>query len=276
MSRDNSTNFLYLSRFLPKRHKRFYVKFVKALEENGIKYGLLPGTKDIWCRDYMPIQTAKNRFIQFNYAPSYLKGYKHLITDTKKVCKAIGVKPILSDIILDGGNAVASNDKVIFTSRIFNDNPVHSKDELMGELKGLLKVREVIILPEDPDDIFGHADGMVRFINEHTVLVNDYEKESKAFKSKFYSAIRKAGLKMVHLPYNPYRNAKKLDATGCYINYLQVGRMIFVPSFGMIEDNKAIKALKKAFKGYKLVQIPSKQLAKRGGVLNCVSWDIIK
>ncbi len=254
--------------------KRFYRKFIKVLEENGIRYGLLPGTKDIWCRDYMPIQTAKNRFIQFNYAPSYLKGYKHLITDTKKVCKAIGIRPILSNIILDGGNVVASKNRAIMTSRILKDNPGYGKDELIKKLKTFLKVREVIVLPEDPDDIFGHADGMVRFIKRNTILVNDYKRESKTFKDKFYGAIRKAGLKMVHLPYNPYRNAKKLDATGCYINYLQVGKMIFVPSFGMIEDNKALKVLKKVFKAYKVVQIPSNQIAKRGGVLNCISWGI--
>ncbi len=95
MRQGNSTNFLYLSGLLPERHKRFYETLVKALKENGINYGLLPGTKDIWCRDYMPIQVSKNRFIQFNYSPGYLKGYKHLITDAKKVCKAIGIRSIV-------------------------------------------------------------------------------------------------------------------------------------------------------------------------------------
>ena len=215
---------------------------------------------------YYLYQTDKNRFIQFNYAPGYLKGYKQLITNTKKVCKAIGIKPIHSDIILDGGNVVSSNNKAIMTSRIFKDNPGYAQDELLKKLKALLKVREIIILPEDPDDIFGHSDGMIRFINGLTVLVNDYKKESKAFKAKFYGVIRKAGLKMVRLPYNPYININKLDATGCYINYLQIGKMIFITSFGMIEDNKAFRVFKKAFKGFKVVQEPSNQIAKRGGV----------
>ncbi len=179
-----------------------------------------------------------------------------------------------SDIILDGGNVVVSKNKAIMTSRILKDNPGYSEDELHRKIKAFLKVRELVILPEDPDDIFGHSDGMARFINGYTVFVNDYKREGKDFKAEFYGTIRKAGLKMVRLPYNPYRNNKKLDSTGCYINYLQVGKVIFVPSFGMIEDNKALKVFQKAFKGHKVVQVPSSQIATGGGVLNCISWNI--
>lgn len=45
-----------------------------VLHKSNVKYAFLKGTKDIWCRDYMPVQTESGKFIQFKYNPSYLKG----------------------------------------------------------------------------------------------------------------------------------------------------------------------------------------------------------
>ena len=51
---------------------------------NGVPIEVIPGTADIWCRDYMPIQLDQDRFCQFVYAPDYLRGYEHLITPPEK------------------------------------------------------------------------------------------------------------------------------------------------------------------------------------------------
>src|SRR4051794_25387999 len=66
----------------------------------------IPGTSDIWCRDYMPIQLDEDRFCQFVYAPDYLRDHQHLITPPDK-CRL----PFVADhrqesIVLDGGNVV--------------------------------------------------------------------------------------------------------------------------------------------------------------------------
>ena len=67
MITDKETNFVYLSSLIKENEK--YLPFWKRLEpiltENRIGYGFIENTRDIWCRDYMPIQKDVNDFIQF-------------------------------------------------------------------------------------------------------------------------------------------------------------------------------------------------------------------
>jgi len=279
MITDQETNFLYFSGLLPQRHPKFFKELRAILERKGIRYGLLPHTKDIWCRDYMPIEVFKNRFVQFKYKPRYLlryKKYRATITDATDTCKAIGVKPEASDIKIDGGNVVKSRTKVIMTERIFSENLSYAREKLLKELKKLFKVRQVITIPECPYDRYGHTDGMIRFIDgvvdEDTVLVNDFSGESAKFFSKFLRVLSREGLLSVVLPYNPFHN-KGDDAKGIYINYLQVGKTIIYPEYGIKEDARAHKAFFRYF-GAHAIPIRTNAIARKGGVLNCVSWNI--
>lgn len=66
-----------------------------------------------------------------------------------------------------------------------------------------------------------------------------------------------------------------MDATGVYINFLHMKGIIFLPVFGFPEDELAMVKLKSIFKE-KIVPVPSTEIAKQGGVLNCISWNISK
>ena len=276
MITDQQTNFVYFSGRLPYRHPGLFKKLKVALRLKGVPYGLLPHTSDIWCRDYMPIQAASGRFIQFNYNPRYLqsKQSRRTITDTAKVCKAIGIKPIVSDIKLDGGNVVASRTRVIMTERVLLENPSYSAEKLTKELKRLLKVKEVILIPECPCDEFGHADGMVRFLDEDTIFVNEYSLDID-LKEKLHSVLGKAGLAILPVPYHPYENDDSLDATGIYINYLRLKKAFLYPVYGLHEDALARETFSGCF-GARAVPIDAGKLAKEGGILNCISWNILK
>lgn len=69
----SQTNRVYFSRLLSADYKPLYEKMTGALHQHGIETGLLEGTKDYWCRDYMPIQVDREKFIQYTYDPDYLK-----------------------------------------------------------------------------------------------------------------------------------------------------------------------------------------------------------
>ena len=73
MITDQQTNRLYLSGLLKKRDPELFLKLTSLLDKKGIEYKLLLYTKDIWCRDYMPIQKEKKQFIQYLYTPDYLQ-----------------------------------------------------------------------------------------------------------------------------------------------------------------------------------------------------------
>src|SRR4051812_14801141 len=78
MVSDQDTSEAYISDLLPQRHGSVAEDLRKAL---GSRLKIIQGTKDIWCRDYMPVQVAQDRFVQFHYCPDYLKGYPHERTE---------------------------------------------------------------------------------------------------------------------------------------------------------------------------------------------------
>ena len=73
MITDNLTNAVYFSSLLPEKCLVLNAHITEALQKRGIVYGYLPGTKDIWCRDYMPIQIEREHFVQYKYTPDYLQ-----------------------------------------------------------------------------------------------------------------------------------------------------------------------------------------------------------
>lgn len=113
---------IYFSSLLKQQFPTLTANLEKELNIQEIAFSYLTDTKDIWCRDFMPIQIGKDEFVLFNYFPSYLKGASKLRTDNKKVCEKHGINYTFSSIILDGGNVVRYNNKAILTDRIFAEN----------------------------------------------------------------------------------------------------------------------------------------------------------
>ena len=52
---------VYMSELLKTKYPKECDRLIHILDNHHIKYGFLKGTKDIWCRDYMPIQTSEKR-----------------------------------------------------------------------------------------------------------------------------------------------------------------------------------------------------------------------
>ena len=273
---DNKTNFLYLADTLPKKYPNFYARFENLLKDCKINFKLLPQTKDVWAVDYMPIQIDINKFVRFVYNPIYLQSKKYLktISDVDTICDFIGIETIKSNIIIDGGNVTKTTDKVIMTDRIFKDNPTFERKELIKELQEHFQIDKLFFVPEQPKDFTGHSDGMVRFIDEQTVIINDYKGEKEEFSRAFEIAIHNTGLDYIKIPYNPYKNKSYNQANGDYINYLQMENSIFIPTFGIEEDEQVVKQFEQIFNGQNIRTIESNELANDGGILNCITWNI--
>ncbi|WP_071781148.1 agmatine deiminase family protein [Adhaeribacter aquaticus] len=278
MVTDNQTNFLFLADSLPKKYPDFYQRFEKILTDNNIHFSSLLGTKDIWCRDYMPIQVNADKYVQFIYNPDYLqsKKWQKTISDVDAICEAIGIRPLKSNIKFDGGNLVRSANKIIMCDKVFRENPQIPEKQLIKDLEELLEVEHLIFIPTDSSDTIGHADGMVRFLDDKTVLINNYSKENPQFQRTFRLALHNAGLDWIEIPYNPYGNKKLIQANGSYINYLQVENVVIIPSFGIEKDIQTLSKFKQLFPNYKVSNIDCNDIANEGGILNCVSWNLVK
>jgi agmatine deiminase len=277
MIQDNQTNKLFLADCLPNKQLKFFPRFKKVLAECNIEINFLPNTKDIWAVDYMPIQVGRDKFIQFTYNPDYLKSkqYQKTISDVDIICKGLNIKTSKSNLRVDGGNVVKSANKVIMCDKVFHENKQFSEKEVIKQLIDLFEIEQLIFVPWDKYDCIGHADGMLRFINEDTVLINDYSFEDMRFQRSFRLALHNAGLNIVELPFNPTSDIKSISAKGIYMNYLQMQQAIILPVFKSKYDEKALKVIEEVFPGELIKTIESNELAKEGGILNCITWNVL-
>jgi agmatine deiminase len=272
---DAESNFVFLADTLPKCYPSFHREFYKLLGEHNIRTGTLPGTRDVWAKDYMPVQCGAANFIQFRYDPDYLKSKKwsHLRTNPNSISHAMGICTRKSDLIIDGGNVIRGKDFVILTDKIFQENKQQSQKLIVSKLESLLQ-KQVVIMPKDPADYTGHADGMIRLHRNRTVLINEYRQEDRRLEIRVKSALKASGIDWIEIPYAPYSNSCVNDATGLYINFLQLRNVIFLPVFDLPEDLTALDQFEQLFPGYEIIPLMSKKIAKEGGVLNCISWNI--
>ena len=268
---------VYMSELLKTNYTEACDRLISILEKHNVKYAFLKGTKDIWCRDYMPVQTESGKFIQFRYNPSYLKGnveWEASRSDVKEVCRLNNINAQFSDINLDGGNVLICDGRVIISDRIFVENPDKDKNEIVDELSKLLE-SEIIIIPAQKSDMTGHADGMVRFVNKTTLLGNNLDNEFKYWREGMKKVIEQFNLKYINMPFFEARDAKHpLSAIGLYVNYLEVNKLIVLPVFGRNDDDQAISILKEVFPDKAIETIDFNDVAQEGGLLNCTTWVV--
>lgn len=272
----------YLSALLHDKYPETTKRLTDILNKHNISFKFLEGTKDIWCRDYMPVQTPTGKFIQFRYEPSYLNypKYANSRSDVRLVNELNGIKATYSDINLDGGNVVMYGTKAIITDRVFSENPEMGRDEIRKQLAELLEC-EIIIIPSLAKlyDFTGHADGMVRFVDENTVIGNDLSADSRTFQTNMERAMRLANLNYIDFPYfNHEIKGNEDHAIGIYLNYLEVGNLIVMPIFGVPgnKDADALAKLKDVFPNKIIETIDYNDVALTGGILNCTTWVIRK
>ena len=268
---------VYMSELLKTNYPETCSHLIKILEMHDVKYAFLKGTKDIWCRDYMPIQTESGKFIQFKYDPSYLKGNKEWEasrSDVKEVCRVNGIEAQFSDINLDGGNVLICDGRAILSNRIFSENSNWDKEKLVNELSKLLEC-EIIIIPAENDDMTGHADGMVRFVNRNTIVGNKLADEYKYWREGMEKVIEQYGLKYIDVPFFLPKDPKHPhSAIGIYVNYLEVNNLIVLPVFGRDEDKHAVDVLRQTFPDRVIETIDFNDVAQEGGLLNCTTWVV--
>jgi agmatine deiminase len=274
MTLDNETSLLYLSEHI-RKHGRFFSGLSALLLSQKIAHRFLPNTRDIWAVDYMPVQVGVGNFVQFKYKPDYLQCPKYINTqtDTDEVCMAIGLNRTHSDIVLDGGNVIKGKNWVILTDKVFKENPLFPQKKLIAELEGVFAAR-VIIIPREPYDYTGHADGMVRYYDEETLLINRYgDHISSSYKSRLMKVLRGHDFKLIEIPYAPDRSDRN-SANGLYINYLEMQSLILIPIFRKHDDEKAVRTFEELFRGSNVCVIDATELSIDGGVLHCISWPI--
>jgi hypothetical protein len=268
------TNRLFLADRLKDEEPDLFADLSAVLD--GVAIDLITGTSDIWCRDFMPVQLGEKTFCQFVYAPDYLRGFEHLMTPPEKCRLPFMTSCCHEPVVLDGGNVVASRARVILTDKIYKENPTIAR--LRQRLEKLFQA-ECIIIPKEPGDEVGHSDGVVRFVSEDRVLINDYSGLDSGYGAKLRSLLEKHGLQVDTLPLFEEKGRRRRpgdlrSAVGLYINFLRVGEVVVMPGYGRPEDRLAVETMQRAVPNALVSQVQCRSLAEKGGVLNCISWAI--
>lgn len=194
------------------------------------------------------------------------------------------------EIVLDGGAIEIYDKKGIVSDRVFQDNKSLPETKIYDEIKRVLELERLIVIPQHPYDFTGHVDGLVRFIDENSVVVNDLDEELKCaenskipFRIKrigkwvadFKSALEIAGLKWIELPTSYSENGSDSSGEGIYINFLLLEDLIIMPGYGKPEDKMAADRLFDLY-GKKVKTVNAKELSQMGGMINCVTWTKCK
>ena len=273
MINDYQTNVVYLADGI--RHYMPLAKnLMEALYQEHIETYFLRHTdsiKHVWTRDYMPIQLDEKRFLQYKYAPDYLKKVQDYIPPYETICRGLHLNCKKTDLVIDGGNVVKCGHRVIMTDKVLKENPVYTEQELIKRLEKELEC-EICLIPWDRYEIFGHADGMVRFIDEDDILLNNYVDIDKSLRDRILRKLLAHSFHVEELHYDLPRPSKQSWA---YLNFLQLKNRIFVPGLGIREDAMALEQIKKYYPNHEVIRIPECQnLVRDGGALNCISWTI--
>jgi agmatine/peptidylarginine deiminase len=273
MITDFDTNKVYLAKGMTsEKYVDATGHLLGALHNQKVHWDFLPLTASsfyIWVRDYMPIQVSRDKFVRFNYSPDYLKDSPEYKPDTSTILSTLSLQVIDSDIIIDGGNVISCGDKVIMTDKILRENPHYERNVLIDTLSHLLEA-EIVLIPEDYYDEYGHADGMVRYIGKGRVLINNYCDFDKTLRKKLLASLS-PHLDIIELHYGAYT-----DKSWAYINFLHVGQHILIPMMDDKLGEMAFRQIADAFPQCKCHPVyHCESIVREGGALNCSTWNIL-
>lgn len=310
---DNMTNMVCYSSLLqgkstdldPQLREKMYAALKESVKT--LKHDDLLNTRDIWSRDYMPVQLTKDLFLNYTYNPDYLRDQKKYITNWSmdKVhtkTKKLKLEVITIPLVLDGGNVIKAIDKfgkptIIMCSKVLNENNL-SKEELTDLWNQFFdnQIRLILIEWEGKDENpIGHADGMVRYITEGKVLITNYcdldDEERLSEPLKEYFDIERLHFGDIEGIKGTKKWSHLKSKSWGYINFLQVGKHIIVPKLDWEELNRiAVQQIQKAFgASYKveLIDCDMTQILENpdlenpevntnsGGGLNCLTWTLL-
>jgi len=271
-------------------------KLQKKFPSSKISLTEMNTVQDIWIRDFAPFYFKDSVAYKGIYNPSYFLeiNKKTTFLDDEKtifyyaslddnvgreMTKALNITSKNIEIVIDGGNFIHNGYGIgITTNRLISENESWSIQEINDFFNTKLGISKLIVLPVEPGDETGHIDGMVRFINQNTVLVGAYETdyiEGRVFMDKIANQL-KTEFEVIRI-YNQSPKKQSPDefasAFWNYINYLQVGNTIFLPQYGIVDKDKA--AFNTLDKYFNVVPVSKDidKLSKLGGVLNCITWN---
>ena len=229
--------------------------------------------RDIWIRDYSPV--IPEAPVLWRYSAAAQAGKPQdadwVQDGFVRFAGQQGLSFRRNSWILDGGNVVWDDSgQAIVSDRFLSDNHL---EQTAAEtiLRGQLGACRVAILPADPEDRLGHADGMAAFIASNVVAVTRYGGE---FQAAMERTLRSAfpGIRIVEL--ETEFSATAFDAAfgsaqGVYVNAVVTDRFLYLPVYGTAADDRALAQIRAAT-DREVVPVRAGNIGQLGGSVRCL------
>lgn len=235
---------------------------------------------DIWMRDFATINPEKP--VQFVYTDASMSKAEARETQRAftKFAKAQNLEFETTNLVLDGGNVVDNyNGRVIVTTRFLEDNEHLNYKEAKEVLKHLLHADEVALILAD-DEVLAHADGMVAWIDDDVLAINDYSATDPEFHDNLVTDLRASfpDVKIVTVPVafddGGVDSTKGIgSACGINLNLVATYKTLYVPVFGNEIEKEVLEIIQKNTTK-NVVEVNANNICLFGGSVRCTTWQL--
>ena len=263
-----------------------YLAWRGKADMSQIELLIIP-TNDVWIRDYGPImgRSKDGQRVALNptYAvlPDYPQGLDDGMTLRWAAHHNIAVQPF--DLFTEGGNMWSDGQgTLIMSEQIFYSNRYYDRESLLAFLHERISFDKAIITPRLTLEETGHVDLLVKLASADTVFV------SAATSLTTAQALRKTRrlfqrehnaqgqpYQVIELPTPAlYLNWFTYTIRRAYTNSLTVNGQVLVPTFGLPEDEIALRTYEAHMPGYRIIPIDSAIGINGGGAVHCMTKEI--
>ena len=235
-------------------------------------------TNSVWIRDYGPwwiwLQNTWDRAIvdwdynrprpQDDAIPEWLATY-------------FGVDYYGPDITHTGGNFFVDGWKSGFASELtYSENSGMTPSEINQIFEDYMNLDTVNFFPE----FYGidHIDMSMKFLNDHTVIINEYP-DGSSYNDDMDDCI--AILETLTDPYGEPLDIVRIPAPHwygtpyTYTNSLIVNNTVLVPIYNRAEDAEALQIYEDYMPGYEIYGFDCNSIIGSSGAIHCVTKDVI-
>lgn len=250
-----------------------------------VRFLVIP-TDDIWVRDHGPIVglDGGGEQVAFNAIYDHLPHYPQERDDTMPRYWASHTETPLYSLALhtEGGNFISDGaGTLLMTEQVFRENPAHTRESLEAYLHSVFQFDKLIVTPYLNLEPTGHIDLLLKLADAETVLISSVNGKVgsplAALRTQLGAETNAAGqpYTLFELPTPPiYFNWLAFPVRRSYTNALTVNGRVLVPTYGIPQDETALRTYEAAMPGYTILPIDCRVGINGNGAVHCMTKEI--
>lgn len=227
--------------------------------------------EDIWMRDFSPPSNQVKFAYDRPQTPSINQSFLTFAAENN-------LQLTQNPLKVDGGNVVDNQKgQYILTEKVLERNSTQSYEQITSALTTALGATNIAIIPMD-EAFLGHSDGMVMFIDENTLVMNDYQNDA-AFKNDVVQALKEglsASVTIHEIEGTGYgeQYGEYASACGIYVNSVVTNKYIYMPTFGNPAKDNAARDKIQSLTQKTVIPIDAQNVCFLGGNTRCLTWQL--